>query len=48
MYIYTIVKFGNKVSEVDMLSTLVIDDFINSLLERSNNIMQITHSIIQN
>ena len=39
------VKFGNEVSEVDMLSTVVLEELISSLLKRSHNIMQFAHSI---
>ena len=39
------VKFGKEVSEVDMLSTVVLDELISSLLERSNNLMELAHSI---
>ena len=39
------VKFGKEVSEVDMLSTVVLEELISSLLMRSHNIMQLAHSI---
>ena len=35
------VKFGKVVSEVDMLSTLVFEELISSLLERSYNLMKL-------
>ena len=36
-----IVKFGKKVSEVNILSTVILEEFISSLLERSHTLMQI-------
>ena len=36
------VKF---VSEVDMLSTVVLEELISSLLERSHHLMELAHSI---
>ena len=39
------VKFGKEVSEVDMLSTVVVDKLSSSLLDRSHTIMQLAHSI---
>ena len=39
------VKFGKEVSEVDMLSTVLLEELISSLLERSHNRMQLAHSI---
>ena len=39
------VKFGKEVSEVDMLSTVVLEELISSLLVRSHTIMQLTDSI---
>ena len=39
------VKFGKEVSEVDMLSTVVLEELICSLLKRSHNLMELTHSI---
>ena len=39
------VKFGKEVSEVDILSTVVLEKLISSLLERSHNLMQFAHSI---
>ena len=38
------VKFWKKVSEVDMLSTVVLEELISSLLERSHNIMELAHT----
>ena len=38
-------KFGKEVSEVDMLSTVVLEELISSLLARSHNIMELAHSI---
>ena len=40
-----IVKFGKELSEVDMLSTVVLDALISVLLERSYIIMQFAYSI---
>ena len=40
-------KFGNEISEVYMLSTVVLEELISSLLERSHDLMKLTHSIIQ-
>ena len=37
------VKFEKEVSEVDMLSTVVLEELISSLLERSHTLMQLTH-----
>ena len=39
------VQFGKEVSEVDILSTVFLEELISSLLERSHNIMQLAHSI---
>ena len=39
------VKFGKEVLVVDMLSTVVLEELINCLLERSHNRMQLEHSI---
>ena len=39
------VKFGKEVLEVDMLSTVVLEELISSLLERSHNLMGLAHSI---
>ena len=39
------VKFGKEVSEVDMLSTVVLEELISCLLERSYNLMELAHSI---
>ena len=39
------VKLGKEVSEVDMLSTLVLEELISSLLERSHNLMELAQSI---
>ena len=39
------VKFGKEVSEVDMLSTVVLEELISSLLESSHNLMELAHSI---
>ena len=39
------VKFGKEVSEVYMLSTVVLEELISSLLERSYNLMELAHSI---
>ena len=39
------VKFGKEVSEVDMLSTVVLEELISSLLERSYNIKQLALTI---
>ena len=39
------VKFEKEVLEVDMLSTVVLEELISSLLERSHNLMELTHSI---
>ena len=39
------VKFGNEVSEVDMLSIVFVEELISSLLERSHNLTQLAHSI---
>ena len=39
------VKFGKEVSEVDMLSTVVLEELISSLLERSHNLIELAHSI---
>ena len=37
------VKFEKEVSEVDMLSTVVLEELISSLLERSHTLMQLAH-----
>ena len=39
------VKFVKEISEVDMLSTVVLEELISSLLERSHNLMELAHSI---
>ena len=39
------VKFGNEVSEVDMLSIVFLEELISSLLESNHTLMQFTHSI---
>ena len=39
------VNFGKEVSEVDILSRVVLYELISSLLERSHHIMQLAHSI---
>ena len=39
------VQFGKEVSEVDMLSTVVLEELISSLLERSHTLMELAHLI---
>ena len=39
------VKFGNEVSEVDILSKVVLDELFSSLLEMIHNLMQLENSI---
>ena len=39
------VKFGKEASNVYMLSTVVLEELISSLLERSHNLMELAHSI---
>ena len=39
------VKLGKEVSEVDMSSTVVLEELISSLLERIHNLMELAHSI---
>ena len=39
------IKFGKEVSEVDMLSTVVLEECISSLLERSHTFMELAHSL---
>ena len=39
------IKFGKQVSEVDMLSTIVVEELIVGLLKSNHNIMQLAHSI---
>ena len=39
------VKFYKEVSEVDMLSTVVLEELISSLLESNHTLMELTHSI---
>ena len=41
------VQFGKEVSEVDMLSTLVLEKLISSLLERSHNIISFHTRLMQ-
>ena len=39
------VKLGKEVSEVDMLSTVVLEELLSNLLERSHHLIQLAHSI---